>query len=204
MRVLDVGCGTGRTLIWLQKQFGCDITGVDVRPMMIRKAKRRAQLTGINGAWKIASAEQLPFASGSFDVVLTESVNVFVNAKRAVSEYRRVLQPDGIYVDVEMLITSPVTDEWKASVKEVYGAKWVPDQSGWKQLYLASGFREVRTLFTRPVTPEPMENLSDDDANLTDEHAFSNQAVISILQKNADWLSRNYRSLGYAAFLCRP
>ncbi len=45
-RVLEVGCGTGRTACYLAEQ-GCDVTAIDIRPEMISKAKIRAEKQGV-------------------------------------------------------------------------------------------------------------------------------------------------------------
>jgi cyclopropane fatty-acyl-phospholipid synthase-like methyltransferase len=40
-RVLDVGCGEGRNSVWLAS-LGCDVTGLDVSPLALDKARRLA------------------------------------------------------------------------------------------------------------------------------------------------------------------
>ncbi|GGI95404.1 hypothetical protein GCM10010885_01250 [Alicyclobacillus cellulosilyticus] len=104
-RVLDVGCGTGRTLVYLRERFGCEIVGVDIRPAMIRKARRRAELAQVKGTWRVAPAHRLPFSDASFDLVITESVNVFLDPHlelpAALHEVHRVLNPGGFYVSVK-------------------------------------------------------------------------------------------------------
>jgi ubiquinone/menaquinone biosynthesis C-methylase UbiE len=206
MSVLDVGCGTGRTLLHVQRATGCNVCGVDVRPKMIEKAIQRAAAANVDAAFLVADAEQLPFPDSKFDVVYTESVNVFVRIRRALSEYHRVLKPGGWYVDVEMLALGPVGEEWKESVRKVYGAKMVPDQKGWKQLYREAGFTEIRTLTTRQVLPGEMlaiEHQYPDDQKLADAKAYSNPQLLKIMQANSEWFDLHYKSLGYGIFAMR-
>jgi SAM-dependent methyltransferase len=206
MSVLDVGCGTGRTLLQVNQRYGCKIVGVDVRKKMIQKAKKRADRNAQVAQWEVASAERLPFPNESFDVVYTESVNVFVNYATAIKEYHRVLKPDGWYVDVEMLVVGPTDERWRESVSNVYGAKAVPDQRGWKQRYKNAGFGPVRVLFTRPVKPFNLTEAEQNDPeeiDLVSPGAYQNPSVVNILRLNSEWLETHHRALGYGVFLMR-
>lgn len=206
MRVLDVGCGTGRTLLYVNQLYGCEIFGIDVRKKMVQKAKTRAARAGQSGVWNIASAEKIPFQAETFDVVFTESVNVFVDHAVALKEYYRVLKPDGWYVDVEMLVLGPTDQRWRDSVARVYGARSVPDQRGWKQRYLQAGFHDVHVVFTKPVRPMDMASADQehpDDVDLATPGAYQNPGVIDILRQNSEWLETHHLSLGYAVFVVR-
>lgn len=100
--VLDVGCGVGLTPCYLARTYGCDVTGVDITPKMIGTARTEARRRGVADAtrWAIADAQALPFASGSFDAVLVESVSVFLDdMAQGFREYARVIKPGG-YVGV--------------------------------------------------------------------------------------------------------
>jgi ubiquinone/menaquinone biosynthesis C-methylase UbiE len=206
MSVLDVGCGTGRSLLEIKRRAGCTVCGVDVRSKMIAKAEKRAAQLGVTAKWLVADAESLPFGDEAFDVVVTESVNVFLQPGNALQEYYRVLKQGGWYVDVEMLTLAPVPPEWKSSAMQVYGAKLVPDQSEWKRLYRAAGFVDLRVLGTRAVVPEQMMETDQkypDEVNLADNHAYANEELVHVLSANAAWLEKHHKWLGYGVFLMR-
>jgi SAM-dependent methyltransferase len=204
MRVLEVGCGTGRTTLELKKRYGCQVTGVDVRAAMIKKAQRRSKLTGVEAEWKVASAEHLPFMDETFDCVVTESVNVFVRADRALREYYRVLKRPGIYVDVEMMVMGPVSEEWKDATRNVYGVVHVPDHAGWKRLFKGAGFESIEVLTTQPVRPEDALDAEErEEIDVSTPGAFGNPNVISMLTANARWMEMNHRTVGFGIFLCR-
>lgn len=70
MRVLDVACGTGNLAIPAAKA-GADVTGIDIAPNLIEQAQKRAAAEGLNAVFEVGDAEALPYADGSFDIVMT-------------------------------------------------------------------------------------------------------------------------------------
>ena len=90
-RVLDLGCGTGMLLSPLEKKARL-VVGVDMSAEMLREAKKRATGTPL----VLADADHLPFADGSFDMVV--SVTLLQNMPdpgKTVRELARVLRSDG-------------------------------------------------------------------------------------------------------------
>jgi ubiquinone/menaquinone biosynthesis C-methylase UbiE len=95
-RVLDVACGTGVVTRLAAAQVGPNgaVTGLDINPGMLAVA-RSIPWSGAPIEWHEASAESLPFADGSFDIVLSSLGLQFVPDKAsALREMRRVLIPD--------------------------------------------------------------------------------------------------------------
>jgi ubiquinone/menaquinone biosynthesis C-methylase UbiE len=64
LRVLDVGCGTGRSRA-IYEERARSYAGIDLSLGALRLARRRSP----DASWLQADALRLPFASGSFDVV---------------------------------------------------------------------------------------------------------------------------------------
>jgi ubiquinone/menaquinone biosynthesis C-methylase UbiE len=101
VRLLDVACGTGRTLHQLAVAHpALRLYGVDLSPAYVRLARRRlADVAEV--ALAVENAEALPFADGAFDVAT--SVYLFHelprNTRRAVArELWRVVRPGGLVV----------------------------------------------------------------------------------------------------------
>lgn len=95
LRILDAGCGDGLLALELARR-GASVTGIDASEQMIRAAHRRAQHSQEVVSFGTAAVEELPFAAGSFDVVLAVTVLCFVeDAVGAVRELARVLDPGG-------------------------------------------------------------------------------------------------------------
>jgi ubiquinone/menaquinone biosynthesis C-methylase UbiE len=91
LRVLDVGCGTGHQLARLRER-GFDVTGVDGSAEMLAHARQR----NLGVALHLADVEALPFADGSFDVVISiEVLRYLPDETAAIGELARVLRPGG-------------------------------------------------------------------------------------------------------------
>jgi len=97
-RVLDVGCGIGGSSRYLARRFNCNVIGVDLTQEYITAAQELSTLAGFNGELRFhqASALELPFPSGSFDIVWTQHVQMNIEEKQQFySEMARVLRPGG-------------------------------------------------------------------------------------------------------------
>ncbi len=103
IKVLDVGCRGGEVLFMLQEQIehgiGIDISKEDVTYTEKERKKRNIK----NLEFIQADAKELPFASGSFDVVLClgdvlSYSNLYAEENLALSEIVRVLTDDGLTV----------------------------------------------------------------------------------------------------------
>jgi SAM-dependent methyltransferase len=91
-RLLDAGCGSGRTLDELAR-YG-SVTGLDLSPEAVAAARRRGHADVHAG-----HIEQMPFADGHFDVVTCLDVVEHTPDDRAtLAELHRVTQPGGVLI----------------------------------------------------------------------------------------------------------
>ncbi len=92
--ILDVGCGTGSGLRFLSQKGVKKLTGIDLSPEMIKRARQKLPK---EVTLKVASVEQLPFPDNSFDMVVnTEAFHHFPEPKAAIKEMARVLKKEGL------------------------------------------------------------------------------------------------------------
>lgn len=91
MRVLDLGCGEGRFARMLTRR-GADAVGLDPIDALILAGSERQP----GGRFVRANAERLPFAPGSFDIIVSYLSMIDIRDFRAaISESARVLRPGG-------------------------------------------------------------------------------------------------------------
>ena len=96
-RLLDVGTGTGRISIPLLER-GVDLIGCDLSSKMLRRLQEKLPSARIAQA----DATRLPFPSSHFDAVLTVHVlHLIPHWREALREFRRVLKPGGVYLNVK-------------------------------------------------------------------------------------------------------
>lgn len=88
MRVLDVGAGNGNAAAAALAAGAAEVVASDPEPRMIALGRERL---GDAVTWVEAGAEQLPFADGAFDVVLSSFGAIFApHHRRAAAEMARV------------------------------------------------------------------------------------------------------------------
>jgi len=103
-RVLDVAAGTGLFGRALAHAVS-NVTAVDITPEMIGQGRKRAKQDGIlNLEWQLGSAEALPFADESFDVVMSRyAIHHFADPQAVLNEMSRVCKSGGLVVNVDMV-----------------------------------------------------------------------------------------------------
>ncbi|MDW5595805.1 class I SAM-dependent methyltransferase [Conexibacter stalactiti] len=95
MDVLDVAAGTGNAAI-PAALAGARVTASDLTPELLEAGRARAEALGADLDWVEADAERLPFADGSFDVVISAIGVMFApHHERSASELVRVCRPGG-------------------------------------------------------------------------------------------------------------
>jgi len=94
-KVLDVAAGSGNASLAAARRY-TDVIATDYVPSLLEQAQHRAEADGIRMRTLVADAENLPFADGEFDVVLsTYGVMFSPNQERAAAEMARVTKSGG-------------------------------------------------------------------------------------------------------------
>ena len=113
-RLLDAGCGSGQFAIAFALR-GAHVTGVDLSPAMIERARAHAARQGIVVEWRIGDATHLSAPLAVYDAIHARMLLQLVPDIPAVlREFRRVLKPGG-----RLLASVP------GALSPIYQASWM-------------------------------------------------------------------------------
>lgn len=164
-KVLDVGVGTGAIplRILARRDQEIRVFAVDFSLRMVAKARRRIAAAGCANAHLLAAdARALPFPERAFDVVYsayTLDLMTMKDVSLALSEFRRVLKPDGRMVLVNMSKKHPGQIGWFEWIYRAMPASWVAYLLGGCRPVILDGFVRqarfcnVRREFVRDMIP---------------------------------------------------
>ena len=102
-KILDLGCGAGRTTINLYKMGYKNIIGLDLSTNLIDYATRYTQNNNLNIQFVNGDATNLKYEDNLFDVVIfsyngMQSIPGKRNRDAVLKEVYRVLKPNGLYI----------------------------------------------------------------------------------------------------------
>ncbi len=97
-RVLDAGCGTGGSAVWLADHLNCDVTGISLNAKQVSRAKELAAANGVSDKAHFDQQDYLhtTFPDQSFDIIWAiESVCYANDKSEFVREAYRLLKKGG-------------------------------------------------------------------------------------------------------------
>lgn len=198
-RVLECGCGTGRTACYLAR-LGARMTAIDRSPAMLEKARLRGEREGVAVDWVVGDVCHLPFADGRFDLVLAESVTVFNAIPQVLAEYYRVTAPGARVADLEMAARPTFPPANRAEVLEFYKASDLPAPAVWQEVFGHAGFAPVSVWGPFPIDlKSPKRNMmhNPDPWDLSDPGAEEDPRVRKVVWENIFLMAVNASHLSY-------
>ncbi len=129
--VLDVACGTGN-LALPAAQAGAIVTGADIATNSLEQARARAAEAELDIQFDEGDAEQLPYADGQFDTVVTMFGAMFApRAELAAAELLRVCRSGGRIAMANWTPEGFVGDFFRTTAKHVPPAPGMPSPLLW-------------------------------------------------------------------------
>ncbi|WP_249306291.1 class I SAM-dependent methyltransferase [Lederbergia citrea] len=141
--ILDVGCGTGQTAAYLAAQYGAKVTGMDINPIMVEKAKNRVTKYQLPVEIIQGSIENCPLENNQFDFIISESVLAFVNAPKSLKEIYRLLKSGGRFIANELTINYQLDTSNKEEIKQFYGFDSSLLETEWIDFFEQTGFKNI-------------------------------------------------------------
>ena len=119
-RALDLGCGYGRTAIYLA-QSGWQVDGVDFIELAVVEARRRAAAAGVTVHFHVSPVTNMPFLTGLYDLAVDVGCMHSLDAAGLVAyegELRRLLRPGATYLLFARLREGTAGEENKLGIEE--------------------------------------------------------------------------------------
>lgn len=202
-KVLEVGCGTGRTACYLA-DLGHKVTALDQNETMLEKARARARLEGTAVDFALGDVLELPFAAGSFDLIFAESVTVFVDHAAAIAEYARVLKPGGKLMDREMYVKRKNT-RLEKTMAGLYGIYSLPLIGEWVDLMKKAGFSQPKVWAgdggTEALFGQQANQLWPDPHQMLDIGQLTRPEVSQFMEANREFILEYGQELSYAVLI---
>jgi len=148
--LVDLGCGLAGPALWVARQAGCKLLGVDISPVAADIATQRAAALGLSGQarFSVGTFAESGLPSAAADGVMSEDALQYAPNKRAAfAEVARILRPGGRFA-----FTAFELDASAVSGLPIIGEDPVED---YRPLLQEAGF-EVRSYEEAPGWPEPM------------------------------------------------
>ena len=119
--VLDIGCGAGVDTLVAAILVGPEgrVTGIDLIPEMLKQARTNLEKTSLkNVIFQEESAEELPFADGTFDVVISNGVfNLIPDKAKALRGVLRVLKSSGRFLLADQILMGDIPADTESMVE---------------------------------------------------------------------------------------
>lgn len=140
--LLDLGCGRGGPAIRLAERHGFRVTGIDLVPYNVRRARAHAE--GATASFVVGDAATLPFRSGSMAAATSIDAVVYLPRKTVVfAEVARALGPGGVLVGSDLVAASGATDGGREAL-DAFAAAWdmppLPTVEGYERALRDGGF----------------------------------------------------------------
>ncbi|MFW9786530.1 MAG: class I SAM-dependent methyltransferase [Candidatus Thorarchaeota archaeon] len=149
-RVLEVACASGFTSCMIAKEYGCQVTGIDISEVLISKAQDRSKRMGLtNVRFQVADATRLPFEDNSFDAVFGVAIVALLPMKEELlQEFKRVTKPGGSIGTLDLFAKSgadkEIVESFSTSMKALleYDVA-ILDIQRWRSIFEKTGLDSI-------------------------------------------------------------
>ncbi|MFD0770305.1 class I SAM-dependent methyltransferase [Bacillus sp. CGMCC 1.60114] len=199
-KLLEIGCGTGRTASYIVKQYGSIVSAVEMDQTMIEKAKKRWNKDGVYIEPVAGKVEELPFHDEQFHIVLGESVLAFTNKKKAINECYRVLQCGGFLLVIELVTERHLPMHEENNILTLYGMEALLTEQEWIALFQQANFKTVHVLGGGTIATTISAHVEEQEWDVSD---FITQDLYNAWIAHEHILHQYKHILGHRIFICQ-
>jgi tocopherol O-methyltransferase len=157
-RLLDVGCGIGATICYLNGKYDCEAVGLTPVEEQRLAAINLSRMKNVSIHVDIGHAEKLPYPDASFDVVTCfESPCHFKDRQAFFDEVYRVLKPGGRLAGEDWMATdlfqAETTRAWIEPICKAWAIPMLGDASEYRNLMYNAGLVDVVVADLRELMP---------------------------------------------------
>lgn len=211
-KVLEIGTSTGITAIELAKLSHCSITAIDINPVSLEEARERAKSEGVDDfiSFELQDATNLDYEDNSFDVVFCGNVTSLIeNRDKALSEYRRILKPNGFLVAIPMYYVKEPSTELLDKVRNAIKVNIIPwDKKFWVDFFVQEKMEylyEENYVFDN-LSSEVVTKFANDILKRPHLKELDNEAMACLRDKYTDYMMifrDNLSHMGYTIMYLR-
>ncbi len=147
MTLLDGGCGSGRSDIFLARRYGCRIVGVDIDPGTLLQAQAEAVSNGVSDRveFRVADANDLSFENQTFDGAVFQAALIFTNKAKALQSVNQKVRPGGFLGVIELAWKKIPTETIVTQVRKTLCSAAINTETheDWMKLFQQFGFEVV-------------------------------------------------------------
>jgi len=144
MTILDAGCGSGSSSVFLARRYGCKVVGIDIDHSALIKANAMARRKGVldRVAFRLADIDNLPFQDKTFDGAIFQAALIFTEKSKALHTVHRKIRSDGFVGVIELAWKAPPPDSIATRVRNTLCAAAVNTEYhlDWMKLLKQTGF----------------------------------------------------------------
>ena len=209
MTILDAGCGTGSSSIFLAQKYGCKVVGIDIDQQSLIKAHKTAHKKGVHNlvSFRCLNIVNLPFEDGIFDGSLCQATLIFTQKHKALNSINRKIRSKGFLGIIELAWKTTPTTSIARKVGNILCAAAVNTENHamWIKLLNQTGFNVI--------------NAKLEELNFNFRGMLNNEGLLSALRiaskcaldKNAKKKTRDViklfketrKYLGYGIYIAR-
>lgn len=102
-KILDIGCGRGSTVEYLEQRFSLNSFGIDPSKILLKEGKSKNPKLKI----KEGIGEDIPFENETMDGVFAECTLSLMKAEETIKEVYRVIKKQGFFIITDVYAKKP-------------------------------------------------------------------------------------------------